>query len=97
VSTRQNPNTFVAPLVGNVTPVQIAPDNFARVTLSVYNPGSVVIALFGLDVTGNPGVGGAGTFTLLPGVGINFDGWTRGMQAIAASGTNNPLTIWEYS
>lgn len=95
-NTRPGPNTFATPLVGT-SPIQVIPANGSRLGLFVYNPGTVAtLAICGDDVV-NPTVNGAGTLTLLPGAGMQLDGWTRALVAIASTGASNPITVMEFS
>lgn len=93
-STSPQPRNFPAPLVGT-SAVQIAPANTSRLGIFVYNPGTNTLSVFGADVV-NPTLQGPGTMTILPGTGLELDGWTNALQAIA-SGANSPVAVYEFS
>lgn len=93
------PRSFIAPLVGNVTPVQICPSNPGRISLYVYNPSATVtIAIAPADAT--PAVNGQG-ITIPPLTGVALGGpndyaFTNAIVAIASAGTTNVVTVWEW-
>lgn len=93
-STAKLPRTTAA-LVGSVASTLCISQNLTRASLFVFNPGSVAVFISADDIAAQ--VNGAGSILLNPGVGIELDGWTAGLNAIAQSGSNNPLTIHEYS
>lgn len=96
-STHPMPLTFATPVVGSSAPVTVIPSNVGRVALFVYNPNaSVVLAICGPDVA-TPVLYGQGTITLQPQQGVELDGWTNALVAIASSGTSNQITVQEYS
>ena len=92
--TAKLPRTVVTPGIGTSS-VLVCPANPTRTALFVFNPGTIQLSICADDTTAVSN--GAGSITLLPQTGIELDGWTAGINAIAASGSNNPVTIHEYS
>ena len=79
---------------------QIIAQNLARRGLFIGNPGSVNILICpALDGNGNPlAAGGAGSLPLTPGQWLSFGpdtACTTAWNAAAASGSGNPVTVWE--
>jgi hypothetical protein len=100
-----SPQAAVAVNVPAANSVTVVPANPSRAGLYVFNPGTV--ALWICPTLSNNGlplaalVGGAGSIALQPQQGLMFGYpgmpvFTQGMNAIAASGATNPLTIWEF-
>jgi hypothetical protein len=88
------PRTFPTPVIG-LASIQACPSNPARVSLTVYNPNATAtLAICALDTMA--AIGGAGTITLPPGQGVELDGWTAGINAIASLATQQ-ITILEFS
>jgi hypothetical protein len=100
-----SPQAAVAVNVPAANSVTVVPANPSRVGLYVFNPGAVVLWICPtLSNNGQPlaaVVGGAGSIIIQPQQGYmfgppGFPPFTQGMNAIAANGTTNPLTIWEW-
>lgn len=93
MSTIPSPLPFAAPLVG-VASAQVCPANPTRSALFVYNPS--LTATIAISPTGLAAViNGAGSITLPPGVGIELDGFTTALLAIATA-ASTPITVWEF-
>lgn len=91
------PNVPAESLVtfGTVSALVLNPNQ--RKAIFVYNPNaSVVIAIAPLGTTAS--INGAGSVTLQPAQGITLEQplFTNGLNAIAASGSGNSITIWQY-
>lgn len=90
------------PVVG-VVAVQIAAPNPSRASLYVFNQGPTPIFVApttAFTTGGGPNqpfaaLAGSGSMTIQPGTGCIFNGWTNGMSAICAVGTNT-IAVWEY-
>jgi hypothetical protein len=100
-----SPQAAVAVNVPSSASVAVVPANPSRVGLYVFNPGTVAIWVCPfLSNNGLPlvaAVGAAGSLIIQPQQGFmfgppSFPPFTQGMNAIAASGTTNPLSIWEW-
>jgi hypothetical protein len=93
-TTLPQPNPFAAPLVGT-SAIEIAPQNVSRESLFVYNPSAAAtIAIAPAGAT--PAINGANSITLLPQTGMQLDGWTAAVNAIA-SAPSTPVTVYEFS
>lgn len=90
------PNGY-GPLVG-ITASQAIGLNMTRQGLIFFNPGSVLIAICPSTQGLVPAINGAGSVTLAQYGLMVLDTpvVTAAWSAIAASGANNPLTIWEW-
>jgi hypothetical protein len=98
--TSQISPTPFAPLVGSAGSANVLNANPSRLGLYVFNASAVTIWISPVPVVA--AVNGAGSISLATLTGIVLgDGqqpgpFKAGLNAIAASGSNNPLTIWEY-
>ncbi len=104
---RQSSPIAWAYLLG-VSSIAVLPQNLSRVSLIFHNPIEGGVSLFvcpAIDHNGNPlAAGGAGSMLILPGSSLtfssqapySFSGCGCAWNAAAISGTNNPLTIWEF-
>jgi hypothetical protein len=100
-----SPQAAVAVNVPAANSVTVVPANPSRAGLYVFNPGTVAIWVCpSLSNNGLPlaaAVAGSGSIPIQPQQGIMFGApgmppFTQGMNAIAASGTTNPITLWEH-
>jgi hypothetical protein len=100
-----SPQAVVAVNVPSSASVAVAAVNPSRIGLYVFNPGTVAIWVCPfLSNNGQPlaaAVGAAGSIIIQPQQGFmfgppGFPPFTQGMNAIAASGTTNPISLWEY-
>jgi hypothetical protein len=100
-----SPQAALAINVPNTGSVTVISSNPSRAGFYIFNPGAVVIWVCPtLSNNGLPlaaAVAGAGSIPIQPQQGIMFGApgmppFTQGMNAIAASGATNPLTLWEF-
>jgi len=109
MTTSISPATIAA-VVGGAS-IAVLPANPSRVGVYIFNASAVTIWVCpstGPQTPANPGgqpfpavVSGAGCIALATQTGImlgapNLPAFTNGLNAIAASGSNNPLSLWEY-
>lgn len=98
VSDAVTPVAFHA-LIGTSSTTVVTANTTTRAGLMFHNPGTV--DLFICPSVDNAGLalaaGGAGSFRLTPGQSLPLVGLCGGaFNAAAASGSNNPVTVWEY-
>ena len=95
----------VSALVGSSASVQVMPVNLTRQGLYVFNASAVVIwvcpATTGAGAPVAAAVNGAGSVAIPSQQGLTLaprttPQFTNALNAIAASGSNNPLSIWEF-
>jgi hypothetical protein len=100
-----SPQAALAVNVPAANSVTVVSSNPSRAGLYVFNPGAVVIWVCpSLSNNGLPlaaAVAGSGSIPIQPQQGYmfgppSFPPFTQGMNAIAASGTTNPISIWEF-
>ena len=99
-SSYPSPASIKTPNVSNVTSVQIAPPNITRDSLYLFNPGTNVIWVcpsVSSDQTPLAAtLAGVGSVPIQPMQGFSFPGFKGAMNAIAAAGATNVITVWEY-
>ncbi len=101
MGTLATPLVIPTPNIGSSVSVLVVPPNPTRVQLYIFNIGPNTIWVS--PITNNQLVSVVaaaaveGSVPLTVNTGNFFPGFTTGMQAIAASGATNALTIWEYS
>lgn len=99
LTTTPSPAALTVPLVG-LTSILVAPANDSRLGLYVFNPGANNIWIAPSNIAA--AVAGMGSVLLFSQQGIMLGQpgaippWTTGLNAIATSGSSNPLTIWEF-
>ena len=104
------PTTLPSPvvanaLVGSSASIQVVPVNLTRQGLYVFNPSAVVIwvcpATTAAGIAVPAAVSGSGSIPVQPQQGLllgprTMPQFTAALNAIAVSGSNNPLSIWEF-
>ena len=80
------------PLVGTSV-VLVLPANPSRQSLYVFNSSANAMAICPPDAS--PQIAGLG-FQLASNTGIQFFGWTAGLNAVAALGAANVITLFEF-
>lgn len=104
-TTYPSPNAIVTPNVSSSASVNVAPANLQRIGFLVFNPSSTVVLWVAPGQIGSgttAAVGGSGSIAVQPlqqvVLGLPLTpAWTNGLNAIAASGPTNTITVLEFT